>query len=166
MEILKKVVLWTYKQPVNGEYEIRIRLTLHKEQKYFNVGHSCSLENWDEVAGAPAPGSPNYRAITRKIEDFLDEVDFEIKLMKKNGHEYISLSELISRVKKYAQPVVAAKIYALSEHIENELRAADKIGYADTFRNNREYVLKKVFGEKDRSFVSFNKADFSLQNCQ
>jgi len=162
MEILKKVVLWTYKQPVNGEYEIRIRLTLHKEQKYFNVGHSCSIENWDEVAGAPIPGSPDYRAITRKIEDFLDEVDFEIKLMKKNGHEYISLSELISRVKKYDQPVVAAKLYALSEHIEAELRAADKIGYADTFHNNREYVLKKVFGEKDRSFVSFNKADFRL----
>jgi hypothetical protein len=40
--------------------------------------------------------------------------------------------------------------------------AADKIGYADTFHNNREYVLKKVFGEKDRSFVSFNKADFRL----
>jgi len=162
MEILKKVVLWTYKEPINGEYEIRIRLTLHKEQKYFNVGHFCSLENWDKVTGAPVPGSPNYRAITRKIEDYLDEVDFEIKLMKKNGHEYISLSELISRVKKYDQPVVAAKLYALSEHVEAELRAADKIGYADTFHNNREYVLKKVFGEKDRSFVSFNKADFRL----
>lgn len=77
------MVLWTYKQPVNGEYEIRIRLTLHKEQTYFNVGHSCSLENWDESSRRASTRSPDFRAITRKIEDYLDEVDFEIKLMKK-----------------------------------------------------------------------------------
>ncbi|MGY4386446.1 hypothetical protein ACVWYN_003501 [Pedobacter sp. UYP24] len=65
-------------------------------------------------------------------------------------------------LKKYDMPVVAAKIYALSEHIEAELQAADKIGYADTFHNNRECILKNVFGEKDRSFVSFDKADFRI----
>ena len=96
MEVLKKVVLWTYKPPVNGEYEIRIRLTLYKEQKYFNVGFSCSTANWDYETDGPVPGCPNYRAISRKIEDYLDDIDFEIKLMKKFSILKIVFGSLIS----------------------------------------------------------------------
>ncbi|MCQ6958422.1 tyrosine-type recombinase/integrase [Mucilaginibacter aquariorum] len=161
MEVLKKVVLWTYKPPVNGEYEIRIRLTLYKEQKYFNVGFSSSIENWDYETDGPAITSPAYKAISRKIEDYLDDVDFEVKLMKKNGHEFISLPDLIAKVKKSDKPVVPAKLYAFTDSIIAELNANDKIGYANTFRDVKDYVLKHAFGGKDKSFVNFSKSDFA-----
>jgi integrase/recombinase XerD len=160
MEVLKKIVLWTYKANEQGEHEIRIRLTLHKEQKYFGVGFTSSVQNWDQERNLPASSHPEYRKATRAVEDYLDEIDFEIKLAKKNGHEYLSLADLISKVKKKDQKVVPAKLYAFTDSIVAELVSEDRIGYSNTFRDVKDYVLKHVFGEKDRSFVSFSKADF------
>jgi integrase/recombinase XerD len=160
MEVLKKLTLRSDRADVNGEREIRIRLTFYKEQKYISTGFKSKPEHWDFEKNELSSTHPKFRQVSRAIEDKLDDLDFELKLMKKNGHEFISLSDLISRVKKSDKPIVAAKLYALSEQIEADLRASDKIGYADTFHNNREYVLKHVFGEKDRSFVNFTKDDF------
>jgi integrase/recombinase XerD len=160
MEVLKKVTLRADRADVSGEREIRIRLTFYKEQKYLSIGFKSKPEHWDFENGVPASTHPKFRQVSRAIEDKLEDLDFELKLMKKNGHEFISLADLISRVKKSDQPIVSAKLYALSEKIEADLRASEKIGYADTFHNIREYVLKHVFGEKDKSFVNFTKDDF------
>jgi len=160
MEVLKKVTLRADRVDANGEREIRIRLTLNREQKYVSIGLKSTEENWDFETDGPAITHPQYKKISRAIEDKQDDIDFEIKLMKKNGHEFISLADIIYKVKKSTQPVVAAKLYALTDTIIADLEAADKIGYADTFYNTKEYVLKHVFGEKDKSFVNFNKTDF------
>lgn len=165
MEVLKKVTLRTDRADANGEREIRIRLTLYKEQKFISTGYKSSPGNWDHETGGPAISHPKYKAVSRAIEDLIDDLDFEVKLMKKNGHEFISLADLISKVKKSDKPVIAAKLYAFTDSIIAELRAADKIGYANTFRDVKDYVLKHVFGEKDRAFVNFTKTDFeNLEN--
>jgi len=165
MEVLKKVTLRTDRIDANGEREIRIRLTLYKEQKFLSIGYKSKPEHWDFDNNGPALSHPLFKKISREIDDKLEEIEFEEKLMKKSGHEFISLAELIARVKKSNQPVVAAKLYAFTQSIIDDLLANDKIGYADTFENLKEYVLKHVFGEKDRPFVSFTKADFeSLEN--
>ena len=160
MEVLKKVTLRTDRADVNGEREIRIRLTLYKEQKFFSIGYKAKPEDWDAVNEEPVVSHPQYKRIVRVIEDYLDEIDFEVKLMRKNGHEFISLADLIAKVKKKDKPVVAAKLYAFTDSIAEQLRAEDRIGYAHTFENIKDYVLVHAFGEKDKPFVSFTKADF------
>lgn len=160
MEILKKVTLRTDRVDANGEREIRIRLTLYKEQKFFSIGYKSKPEDWDIVKEEPAVSHPHYRKIIRVIEDYLSEIDFEVKLMRKNGHEFISLADLIAKVKKKDKPVVAAKLYAFTDSIAEQLRAEDRIGYAHTFEHVKNYVLVHAFGQKDKSFVSFTKADF------
>ena len=84
MEVLKKVTLRTDREDANGEREIRIRLTLYKEQKYISIGHKSTAGNWDFETDGPALTNPHYKTISRAIEDKLDDIDFEIKLMKKN----------------------------------------------------------------------------------
>ncbi|RFZ90288.1 integrase [Mucilaginibacter conchicola] len=160
MEVLKKVTLRADRADANGEREIRIRLTFYKEQKYLSTGHKSKPEHWDFEANEPSSTHPKFRIISRAIEDKLDDIDFELKLMKKNGHEFISLADLIDKLKKSDKPVIPAKLYAFTDNIVAELMAADKIGYADTFHNIKEYVLKHVFGEKDKAFVNFTKPDF------
>jgi integrase/recombinase XerD len=160
MEVLKKVTLRSDRVDVNGEGEVRIRLTLYKEQKFFSIGYKSSPENWDYKKEEPAMTHPQYKKITRAIEDYLEEIDFEVKVMKKNGHDFISLLDLIAKIKKSDKPVIAAKLYAFTDSIIAELREADRIGYANTFRDIKEYVLKHVFGEKDKAFVNFTRSDF------
>jgi len=160
MEVLKKVTLRTDRIDANGEREIRIRLTLYKEQKFLSIGYKSTAEHWDFENNGPALTHPMYKKISREIDDKLAEIEFEEKLMKKSGHEFISLTELISRVKKSNKPVVAAKLYAFTQSIIDDLLANDKIGYANTFEYVKEYVLKHAFGESDKAFVSFTKSDF------
>lgn len=160
MEVLKKAVLWTYRSNEAGEHEIRIRLTLFKEQKYFGIGFNSTPENWDFENDEPAKSHPQYKKIARTIDDYFDELDFEIKLLKKSGHEFISLPDLIAKVKKKDKPIVAAKLYAFTDSIVEQLKGEERIGYANTFRDVKDYVLKHVFGEKDKAFVSFTKSDF------
>lgn len=160
MEVLKKVLLWTYKSNDQGEHEIRIRLTLYKEQKYIGLGFTSSISNWDFENDRPAVTHPNFKVISRAIDDKLDDIDFEVKLLKKSGHEFISLGDLISKVKKSNKPIIAAKLYAFTDSIVAELRAQDRIGYANTFQDTKNYVLVHVFGEKDRAFINFTKSDF------
>ena len=159
MEILKKVMLRTDRISADGEREIRIRLTLYKEQKFLAIGYKSKPEHWDFTTNGPALSHPQYKKISREIDDKLEEIEFELKLMKKSGYEFISLADLIARVKKSNKPVVAAKLYAFTESIIDELLANDKVGYANTFDNLKEYVLKHVFAN-DKSFVNFTKADF------
>lgn len=165
MDVLKKVTLRTDRVGENGEREIRIRLTLYKEQKFLSIGYKSALEHWDFETNGPALTHPQYKKISREIDDKFEEIEFEVKLMKKNGHDFISLADLIAKVKKSNKPVVAAKLYAFTQSIIDELLANDKIGYANTFDNLKDYVLKHVFGEKDKAFVNFTKADFeALEN--
>jgi integrase/recombinase XerD len=160
MEVLKKVVLRTDRADANGEREIRIRLTLYKEQKFFSIGYKSKLQDWDAAKEEPAASHPQYRKIVRAIEDYLEEIDFEVKLLRKGGHEFISLPELISKVKKKDKPIVAAKLYAFTDSIIAQLLAEDRIGYAHTFEHVKNYVLVHVFGQKDKAFASFTKTDF------
>ncbi|MDN3551641.1 tyrosine-type recombinase/integrase [Mucilaginibacter aquaedulcis] len=165
MEVLKKVTLRTDRISEHGEREIRIRLTLYKEQKFLSIGYKSTPEHWDFETNGPKLTHPQYKQISREIDDKFDEIDFEVKLLKKNGHEFISLAELISKVKKSNKPLVAAKLYAFTQSIIDDLIAHDKIGYANTFQYLKDYVLKHVFGEKDKAFVSFTKTDFEgLEN--
>lgn len=165
MEVLTKVTLRNDRVDANGEREIRIRLTLYKEQKYLAIGYKSSNEHWDFENNAPAISHPQYKKISREIEDKIEDIEFEVKLLKKSGHEFISLADLIARVKKSNKPVVAAKLYAFTQSIIDDLNSQDKIGYANTFEYLMEYVLKHAFGEKDKAFVSFTKADFeALEN--
>ena len=138
MEVLKKVTLRTDRVGEHGEREIRIRLTLFKEQKFLAIGYKSKPEQWDFEANGPALSHPQYKKISREIDDKFEEIDFELKLMKKNGHEFISLADLVARVKKSNKPVVAAKLYAFTQSIIDELIANDKIGYANTFDNLKE----------------------------
>lgn len=85
-------ILWNYRKVTKteggltaGEHEIRIRLTQNREPKYISVGYSSSVELWDEASQLPLPGHPRYKQIVQKITSLLNDIDFEIKLAKRNG---------------------------------------------------------------------------------
>ena len=97
-EIKIKPVLWKHKTAKNGEFEIRIRVTQYKEVGYYNTGFTSREENWDELNECPKSSHPKFKAIIKKINSLISEIDYEIKTMHRNGIEMISLKELKDKV--------------------------------------------------------------------
>ncbi len=63
--------------------------------------------------------------------------------MKKNGHEFISLADIIYKSKEiYPTGSRSKAVCAHRVQLLPTWRRQIKIGYADTFYNIKEYVLK------------------------
>ena len=101
MQAVVKPILWTYKVSSNGEYEIRIRITQYKEVAYLNTGYTSTAANWDDQNEGPqSSGHPKIKLISRKINELVSEIEFEIKSMRRNRIELISLKDLKDKVRQ------------------------------------------------------------------
>jgi site-specific recombinase XerD len=158
MVIEKKAILWTYKPLSTGDFEIRIRITCYRDVKYIGIGYSSRKEDWNESAECPFPSHPDFKAIVKKIEDIKEEIDFEVRLAKRNGEEVLAMAELKKRVQKKNKKIAPTKILQFFDTVYNELEAAGRIGYAEVFKHCKSTVSKSL-GEKDKSFFAFDSSD-------
>lgn len=156
-----------------GEHEVRIRISQFKEKEFIPLGYSSGIENWDEEHGLPKPSHPHYKELLKKINKYLDDIAFEVKLAERAGR-YISCIEVKRKVmhkdinlpKKHSH----LKILEYFDRVIDELEEAGNPGYADVFDSARSTVSKLLNNgqhippderdkEKDRPFLSFTKED-------
>jgi len=156
-----------------GEFPVRIRLAQLKEKSFIPLGYSSRPENWDQEIGLPKPSHPYYKELSQKISNYLEDLDFQIKLAEKSG-QYLSCIELKRKVMHTDnnQPLKAdqLKILEYFDKVINELEEAENPGYADTFESTRSTVSKLLNNgkhiapwerekEKDKAFLDFTKED-------
>ena len=135
MEILIKAILWTYKNTLKDEHEIRLRITLFRDVKYIGLGYTSKIENWDESKEAPFPSHPKYKEIIREIERIKEEAIFEIKLAKKN---FVSLTPYELKLKIRKNRIVSTnKILEYYNQVITQLESEDRIGYSNVFIHSR-----------------------------
>ena len=159
MQTKIKAILWTYKETSKGEHEIRLRLTLYKEVVYIYSGFTSTKQNWDNDNSCPKSSHPKFKVIIKKIGDLAEAVEFEIRLMLKNGIDVFSLSEIKSKVKAPIKQARKAKVLEFYQEVIDELEKLDRIGYSKTFQASKGN-LKKFLNGIDKSFISFTKSDF------
>lgn len=159
MKIKIKTILWTYKELSNGEYEIRLRLTLYKQVSYISTGYSSTKENWDNVNACPKPSHPNCKVINKKIGQLEDDIDFEKKMLERSGQKIILLKELKAKLK--STPVIPSmvKVLAFFDQVISDLANEGRIGYSNVFVSCKASV-SKFLNDKDKAFVEFKQADF------
>lgn len=156
-----------------GEHEVRIRISQFKERDFIPLGYSSSIEDWDEALRLPKPSHPDYKELSKKINQYLDDLAFELKLAEKAGR-YISCLEIKRKVlhtdNNLPQQRNQLKILEYFDKVINDLEEAGNPGYADIFESTRSTVSKLLNGgkhiprderhkEKDKSFLSFSKED-------
>jgi integrase len=159
MQVKIKTILWKHKKAANGEHEIRLRLTLYKEVTYLNTGFTSFEKNWDAENGCPKSSHPNFKLIIKKIQDLVEEINFEVRLLLKNGVDVFSLTELKNKIKAPIKKNGRAKILEFYETIIGELENEGRIGYSKIFRSTKDN-LKKFMKNIDKTFMSFSKNDF------
>ncbi len=156
-----------------GEYEVRIRLSQLKEKEFVPLGYSSTPENWNETLRLPHPSHPYYRELTAKINKYLEDIQFELKVAEKAGHYPNCLD--IKRKVTHSENVPLTqrgqlKILEYFDKVINGLEEAGNPGYADVFDSTRSKVSKILNNgkfiskeerekEKDKSFLSFTKED-------
>jgi integrase/recombinase XerD len=157
---------------INGEHEVRIRLSQFKEREFISLGYSSSIQNWDEEHFLPKPSHPNYKTLFQKINKYLDDIAFEIKLAERCGR-FITCHEVkhkvLHRDNNPIQQHRHLKILEFFDKVITNLEEAGNPGYADIFRctrstvsrllNNSFITLRERKNEKDKSFLDFNKED-------
>jgi len=159
MEVKIKTILWKHKKNANGEHEIRIRLTLYKQVAYLNCGFSSTEENWDQANECPKSSHPKFKNIIKKIHDVYDDINFELKLLSKNGIELFSLPELKAKIKTPVIRNTNTKILDFYDLVITQLDSEGRIGYSNIFSSSK-CNFKKFSKKDDKSFISFSKIDF------
>jgi len=168
-----RAVVKTEQNFVRGEFPVRIRIAQLKEKAFIPLGYSSAPENWDKDKGLPKPSHPHYLALSKRISEYLEDLNFEIKSAEKSGH-YLTCNELKRRAIQYGntlQPKAnQLKILEYFDKVINDLELAGRSGYADTFKNARATVSKLLndgkhirpadrANEKDKAFLAFTKED-------
>lgn len=88
----------------------------------------------------------------------VEELDFEIKSMSRNGIEFISLRELRDRVRQISKRAKPMKILEYFDFISEELKAQGRIGYSAVFISAKSPLEKYL--NTDKFFTNFTKKDF------
>ena len=159
MQVKIKTLLWQHKKAANGEHEIRLRLTLYKEVTYLSTGFTSSLNDWDNDNECPKSSHPKFKSIIKKIQDLIDEVNFEVKLNLKNGIDVFSLSELKNKIRTPIKKSNKVKILDFYKSHILQLETDGRIGYSNVFRSSM-LNFKRSTNNTDKSFIAFSKTDF------
>jgi len=159
MQVRIKTIFWKHKKAANGEHEIRLRLTLYKEVTYLNTGFTSSEENWDADNECPKSSHPKFKMVIKKIQNLIDEVNFEVRLLLKDGVDMFSLSTLKNKIKTPIKKHSKVKILQFYEEVITQLENEGRIGYSKAFVSSRDN-LNKFLKKTDKSFISFSKDDF------
>ncbi len=167
MQVVILGVRWKYYTMQNGEQSIKVRLTNYRKVEYVLTGMTCLPENFDDESGYPRPSHPQFSALVKKIDEIKDEVDFQLKLAKRNGvtMNLADLKKMIEGVPEKQVEVAARpeppkkKIFEFYQEIINGYEAVGNTGYADVFDANKA-TWKNLFDFEDKAFVDFTKGDF------
>ena len=172
-------LLYTYRPIIKttgkfkeNEYPIRIRLSQFKEKEFIALGYSSSPENWDAEHQLPKPSHPYYKELSKKINKYLEDIGFEIKVAER-AERYTSCIEIKRKVThqyNVPQKHKQLKILEYFDKVIDELEEANNPGYADTFNVTRATVSKLLNNgkhippgerdkEKDKGFREFTKED-------
>jgi integrase len=162
MHVVGKALLWKYHELQGGDFTVKIRLSVGCHARYIKTGFTSKKEYWDERTGLPKPMHPRFRELIRRIDELIEDIDFEVKLAERNG-ELLIINELKDRVESkyygFRLPKSQMKLFAFYDIIIGELEEQGRIGTADLVASNKS-IISKVFGGKDKLFTSFTEWDF------
>lgn len=151
MSASAKVVLYTSKTLSNGEHPIMIRIIKDRKPAYISTGKSSPQKLWDFKNNLPKAKHPLKRELDILLPKKLSEANKTI-LNFENEEKYFSGEVVRSKLKKTFSRVSVFKYF--ETEIER-LEKANRIGYADVFKNTKKALVNFRKG-KDFLFVDVN----------
>ncbi len=157
-----KVILYTSKVLKNGEHPIMLRVIKDRKPKYISIGHSCSVDLWDEVEGKP-----------KKKHPFETEINILIDTKKSVANKHILENQIEDRdfsseeiIEKVSRKTNKCTVFAYFDILVKRFNESNRLGNANiykstknslsTFRDMRDFQ----FSDISVSFLNRYEEDF------
>ena len=158
----RKIILYKSKTLSNGEHPIMIRLIKDRKIKYINLGHSCSIKQWNEKEKQVLKSKENYDQINHHIQTKYNEI---VSIILKFETDKISYS-LESIESKFYASLNSSTVFTYCAESIQRLEKTNKIGSAtglkDLLRSLKKYRNNKdlLFSDITHSFLNRYEEDF------
>ena len=128
MSVTVSVVCYKYKQLLNGESPLMLRVTKQSKRKYQGLGVSIDAKYWDFEKNQPKRNCPNRDAILRLITEKTKEYQEQLIELKIENKEFTAKS----LVQKVTNPTKRKTVGELFIERIQELKDAKRLGYAES----------------------------------
>ncbi|WP_289225529.1 site-specific integrase [Bacteroides acidifaciens] len=128
MSVTVSVVCYKYKQLLNGESPLMLRVTKQGKRKYQGLGVSIDAKYWDFEKNQPKRNCPNRDAILRLITEKTKEYQEQLIELKIENKEFTAKS----LVQKVTNPTKRKTVGELFIERIQELKDAKRLGYAES----------------------------------
>ena len=128
MSVTVSVVCYKYKQLLNGESPLMLRVTKRGKRKYQGLGVSIDAKYWDFEKNQPKRNCPNRDAILRLITEKTKEYQEQLIELKIENKEFTAKS----LVQKVTNPTKRKTVGELFIERIQELKDAKRLGYAES----------------------------------
>lgn len=145
------VVCYKYKQLLNGESPLMLRVTKQGKRKYQSLGVSVDAKYWDFEKNQPKRNCPNRDALLRLISERTKGYQEQLLELKIENKDFTAKS-LIDKVDK---PVKRKTVDELFLERIKELKGTNRLGYAES----HEYVYKSLLKFNGHLDIYFSEID-------
>lgn len=145
------VVCYKYKQLLNGESPLMLRITKQGKRKYQSLGVSVDAKYWDFEKNQPKRNCPNRDALLRLISERTKGYQEQLLELKIENKDFTAKS-LIDKVDK---PVKRKTVDELFLERIKELKGTNRLGYAES----HEYVYKSLLKFNGHLDIYFSEID-------
>lgn len=151
MNTYVSIIYYKHKTLTNGEHPLMLRITKERKSKYQSLGISIHPDFWDFEKNQPKRNCPNRDAILRLITEKTKEYQEQLLEMKIENKDFTAKS-LIEKVDK---PVKRKTVDELFQERIEELKAGNRLGYAES----HEYVYKSLLKFNGHLDIYFSEID-------
>jgi integrase/recombinase XerD len=144
-----KILKYSYKKLSNGEHPIMIRVTYERQQRYFSLGLTAGVENWNEELGRFQKGGKRLTDQEKDNNILLDR--FAAKLEKAKRH-FQEVDFSFDRFNKFFfQASNSTSVFKFFQEVVDSLLEEERIGSHLTYKGTLARV-KDFRKNKDLSF--------------
>jgi len=131
------IILEKRKVLKDGKFSVKLRITYLREQKYFPIGISLTLEEWERTLQS------NPRKDAKDLKIYFNEIEKRaISVIKELVPFSFSEFERKFNQKSAIQKDVFVRLQAYEEKLKNENRFNSAGGYHTTFKSIQKFVGK------------------------
>jgi site-specific recombinase XerD len=149
-----KIFLFTHKKLKDGSHPIVLQIIKDRSRKLISLGHSATLQQWDERENKPIKKHPNHDKLVLLLQKKLYQANRVIMEFDETGEPY-SIEDIVYKLKSGKSNI---SVYKYTEELIMKLEKTGKIGnskvYSDTLN-----AFKKFRSNID---ISFNQLSYRV----
>ena len=149
-----RIFLFTHKKLKDGSHPIVLQVIKDRKRKLISLGHSATLQQWDEEKNEPNKKHPNYKSLLLLLQRKIHQANKVILELDESDEPY-SIEDVVFKLKTTRSNI---SVFKYSEDLVKRLEKAGKIGNSIVYSTSLG-AFKKFRNDID---LNFNQLTYSV----